>query len=88
MVFELDRAPAAAGAASGGDEAPVVRQVHAAPTAPGSSAVGPRTFCGKDTFAMEAAPWKPSEHAGSSWYAPEYADRVCGGCDAVMEDES
>ncbi|MEX2980907.1 hypothetical protein [Streptomyces sp. C36] len=88
-VYELERAPTTADAASGGEEAtPVVHRVHAAPTAPGSSALGPRTFCGKDTFAMEAAPGKPSEHPGSPWYAPEYADRVCSTCDAAMEDET
>ncbi|GHG62159.1 hypothetical protein GCM10018779_30620 [Streptomyces griseocarneus] len=86
-VYELDKAPTAAGGAPGGEEAPVVRRVHAAPTAPGSSALGPRTFCGKDTFAMEAAPWKPSEHPGSSWYPPECADRLCSTCEAAMEDE-
>lgn len=88
VVYELDRAPSAVGGASGGDAAPAVRRVHAAPTAPGSSAPGPRTYCGKDTFAMETAPWKPSEHPGSSWYAPEYADRICSTCDAAMEDET
>ncbi|MEV5240415.1 hypothetical protein AB0K89_15130 [Streptomyces cinnamoneus] len=92
VVYELDRAPTAAGRAPGGasgaEGTPVVRQVHAAPAAPGSSALGPRTFCGKDTFAMEAAPWKPSEHPGSSWYTPEHADRVCSACDAVLEDET
>ncbi|MFF4219248.1 MULTISPECIES: hypothetical protein [Streptomyces] len=88
VVYEFDRAPAVSGRASVGEGAQVVRQVHATPAAPGSSAPGPRTFCGKDSFAMEAASWKPSEHPGSSWYAPEYADRVCSACDAVLEDEA
>lgn len=63
-------------------------EVHAAPSAPGDPAhPGPRTFCGKDTFAMQQAPWRPSEHPGSPWYPPEFADRVCGSCDSALEDE-
>ncbi|MEW2291271.1 hypothetical protein ABZ719_00985 [Streptomyces sp. NPDC006743] len=89
VVYELDRSMTA-GAVGGGartDEAPV-RRVHAAPAAPGTAATpGPRTFCGKDTFAMEAAPWAPSEHPGAPWCGPRYADRVCGDCDTAMEED-
>ncbi|MBH1934181.1 hypothetical protein I5Q34_07700 [Streptomyces sp. AV19] len=80
VVYELDRPGAA--------EAPV-RRVHAAPGAPGTpSSPGPRTFCGKDTFAMGKAPWRPAEHPDAPWYPPEYADRLCESCDSAMEDES
>lgn len=34
---------------------------------------------------MGTASWKPSEHPGSSWYTPKYAQLVCAQCDAVME---
>ncbi|MFI1972033.1 hypothetical protein [Streptomyces cinnamoneus] len=88
VVYELDKSPAASSGPPEGEQAPAVRLVHAAPTAPGSASLGPRTFCGKDTFAMRVAPWKPSEHPGSSWYAPEHADRACGACDTAMEDEA
>lgn len=74
------------GTGPGGTGAPV-RRVHAAPGAPGAASTpGPRTVCGKDTFAMESASWRPSEHPGSPWYPPEYADRVCDDCAGVMED--
>ncbi|MBT2407735.1 MULTISPECIES: hypothetical protein [unclassified Streptomyces] len=63
-----------------------VRRVHSAPAAPGTSVRGPRTMCGKDTFAMETAEWKPSGQPDSSWFAPEYADLVCPECDAAMDD--
>lgn len=73
VVYELDQ-PA-------GARVPV-HEVHAAPSTPGDPGLpGPRTFCGKDTFAMRAASWRPSEHPGEPWYPPEYADRVCGTCD-------
>ncbi|TJZ57036.1 hypothetical protein FCH28_06065 [Streptomyces piniterrae] len=63
-----------------------VRRVHAAPAAPGAPEVpGPRTLCGKDTFAMEAAGWRPSEHPGPEWYDPDYSDRVCAACATAME---
>ncbi|MGJ5752888.1 hypothetical protein FB563_0996 [Streptomyces puniciscabiei] len=91
VVYELDRpgaarSPAAssAGPASGAERR--VRKVHAAPAAPGSrTTTGPRTLCGKDTFAMETAGWKPSEHPGAPWYPEEHASVVCPDCDAVME---
>ncbi|WP_327280421.1 MULTISPECIES: hypothetical protein [unclassified Streptomyces] len=43
-----------------------VRRVHAAPAAPGTAdEPGPRTLCGKDTFAMRAAgPRLPTGQAG------------------------
>lgn len=43
-------------------------------------------MCGKDTFAMETADWKPSEHP-DAWCPPEYADSVCPGCEAVMSED-
>ncbi|MEV6116902.1 hypothetical protein AB0L59_31600 [Streptomyces sp. NPDC052109] len=87
VVYELDR-PAATrsstGSTSGAERR--VRRVHAAPTAPGSrTATGPRTLCGRDTFAMETADWKPSERPGAPWYPTEHASVVCPDCDAVME---
>jgi hypothetical protein len=83
VVYELDKAVATR--VPRGEERPVCR-VHAAPTAPGTSAVaGPRTLCGKDTFAMEMTGWKPSEHRERPWYPEEYASAVCPDCDAVME---
>ncbi|MER6124344.1 hypothetical protein ABT173_17140 [Streptomyces sp. NPDC001795] len=87
VVYELDK-PAATRPSPGtpGGAERRVRTVHAAPAAPGThTAPGPRTLCGKDTFAMEAAPWEPSEHPGAPWYPPEYASVVCPDCDAVME---
>ncbi|MGW6705839.1 hypothetical protein ACWGDE_13255 [Streptomyces sp. NPDC054956] len=69
---------------SGDDEGSVLR-VHAAPAAPGTTGVaGPRTYCGKDTFAMEAASWKPSADPGSPWCAPEDEGRLCPACDDVV----
>lgn len=69
---------------SGDDERSVLR-AHAAPAAPGMTAVpGPRTFCGKDTFAMEAASWTPSGAPGSPWYAPEDESRLCPACDDAV----
>ncbi|MGW7524620.1 hypothetical protein [Streptomyces sp. NPDC054783] len=91
VVYELDR-PGAAGSPAGSSTRPTggaerrVRKVHAAPVAPGShTATGPRTLCGKDTFAMATADWKPSDEPGASWYPPEHASLVCPDCDAVME---
>ncbi|WP_405981844.1 hypothetical protein [Streptomyces sp. NBC_00158] len=79
VVYEYD---GAAGAAPGAGAA--VLRVHAAPAAPGQSGVrGPRTLCGRDTFAMGTAPWQPSGHPGSGWYPPEHADRICPACDDV-----
>lgn len=90
VVYELDK-PVTAVTFEGlsrGSERPV-RRVHAAPAAPGApSSPGPRTLCGKDTFDMETASWKPSEHPGSSWHTPKYADRVCHSCDTAMDDNS
>lgn len=87
VVYELDK-PVATRSSPGspGDEERPVRRVHAAPTAPGTpTTTGPRTLCGKDTFAMETARCRPSEHAGAPWYPEEYASVVCADCDAVME---
>ncbi|MFC9669651.1 hypothetical protein ACFRAI_39330 [Streptomyces sp. NPDC056637] len=84
IVYELDKA--ATTRASPGVPPGAVRRVHAAPAAPGTpTATGPRTLCGKDTFAMETACWKPSEHPEGPWYPEEYASAVCPDCDAVME---
>jgi hypothetical protein len=87
VVYELDKPPAtrsSAGPKSGSERR--VRKVHVAPAAPGSrTAAGPRTVCGKDTFAMETADWKPSGRPGTSWYPPEYASVICPDCDAVIE---
>ncbi|WP_316783440.1 hypothetical protein [Streptomyces sasae] len=81
VVYELDR-PAAA---PGGTQRRV-RRVHVAPAAPGSHTVaGPRTLCGKDTFAMETTGRRPSEHPGEPWYPTEHASVACPDCDAVME---
>ncbi|MFF5017960.1 hypothetical protein [Streptomyces sp. NPDC001165] len=87
VVYELDH-PAAARTSppgpSGAERLP--RRVHAVPTAPGRpDAAGPRTLCGKDTFAMEPAQWRPSEHPGAPWYPAEYASVVCPECAAGME---
>jgi hypothetical protein len=87
VVHEFDKAVSALGpAGTPTAESRHVRRVHAAPAAPGNpDSPGPRTICGKDTFAMEAAAWRPSEHPGSSWYGPEYVDRICADCDLAME---
>lgn len=87
VVYELDK-PGATGSPSEtpGDAHRLVRRVHAAPAAPGTpGTTGPRTLCGRDTFAMETARWKPSEHPGERWYPAEHASVVCPDCDAVME---
>ncbi|WP_043266445.1 hypothetical protein [Streptomyces sp. CT34] len=87
VVYELDKlvtAGSSPGTLSGAERR--VRRVHAAPMAPGSrTAAGPRTLCGKDTFAMETALGEPSEHPGAPWYPAEYASVVCPDCDAVIE---
>ncbi|MCX5197415.1 hypothetical protein OOK31_26560 [Streptomyces sp. NBC_00249] len=81
VVYEVDRPP---GVASHGAEGTVLR-VHAAPAAPGStSARGPRTFCGKDTFAMDTASWTPDGQPGFPWYPLEHASRVCPACDEAV----
>ncbi|MGW0769537.1 hypothetical protein [Streptomyces sp. NPDC002676] len=87
VVYELDK-PVAKRTSPGTQGGPErrVRKVHAAPAAPGSrTAAGPRTLCGKDTFAMETARWKPSEQPGAPWYPAEHASVVCPDCDAVIE---
>lgn len=87
VVYELDKSAAhrTSPGAPHGEERPV-RRVHAAPTAPGELTVaGPRTLCGKDTFAMETTCRKPSEHPETHWYPEEYASVLCPDCDAVME---
>ncbi|WP_369392275.1 hypothetical protein AB5J72_35380 [Streptomyces sp. CG1] len=87
VVYEVDR-PVATRSSPGppGGAEQRVRKVHAAPAAPGSRATaGPRTLCGKDTFAMETARWTPSEDPGAPWYPVEYASVVCPDCDAVLE---
>ncbi|GGV16641.1 hypothetical protein GCM10010260_64920 [Streptomyces filipinensis] len=83
VVYELDK-PMAAHGPPGAKRLP--RRVHAAPTAPGQAdAAGPRTLCGKDTFAMETARGTPAERPGDPWYPAEYASLVCPDCDVVME---
>ncbi|MEU6667215.1 hypothetical protein [Streptomyces sp. NPDC046727] len=78
VVYELEH-PAA-------DAERHPRRVHAAPAAPGRpDAAGPRTLCGKDTFAMEKAHSAPPGSPPTSWYPAEYASLVCPDCDAVME---
>ncbi|MFD4247803.1 hypothetical protein ACFWP3_40415 [Streptomyces sp. NPDC058525] len=73
VVYEVDR------------QDPTVRRVHAAPAAPGSNAAaGPRTLCGRDTFAMEAAPWTPAAEPGATWYPPQHADLRCPACDDAV----
>ncbi|MGW0878479.1 hypothetical protein [Streptomyces sp. NPDC002671] len=87
VVYELDK-PVATRTSPGtpGGRERRVRKVHAAPAAPGSrTAAGPRTLCGKDTFAMETARWQPSEQPGALWYPAEHASVVCPDCDAVIE---
>ncbi|MFD3551630.1 hypothetical protein [Streptomyces goshikiensis] len=77
VVYELDQLAAE----------PAVRRVHAAPAAPGSTSVrGPRTMCGRDTFAMETADRQPSDRPGTPWYDPAHAALVCPDCDAAMAD--
>ncbi|MFD9085122.1 hypothetical protein ACFQ7B_40580 [Streptomyces erythrochromogenes] len=86
VVYEVEDPVAAhaGGPADAGGEVVVVR-VHAAPTAPGMPGVpGPRTFCGRDTFAMRAAPQRPAGQPGPTWYDAGYADRVCPACDDVV----
>ncbi|MFD9410581.1 hypothetical protein ACFWBN_26680 [Streptomyces sp. NPDC059989] len=74
VVYELSR-----------DDARSVLRVHAVPAAPGTTSVpGPRTFCGKDTFAMQAAPAEPHADPGAPWYAPEHASRICPACDDAV----
>lgn len=81
VVYEIDNPAAAPGGAE-----PQVRTVHAAPAAPGTpGTTGPRTLCGKDTFAMVRARRQPAEHEGARWYPPEHASLVCPDCDAVIE---
>ncbi|MER7463020.1 hypothetical protein [Streptomyces sp. NPDC097981] len=88
VVHELDMpAPARTGKGPVHGAQAAVRRVHAAPAAPGTTTEpGPRTLCGKDTFAMEAAPRPPSGQPGSPWYAPAEAELVCSSCDAAMDD--
>ncbi|MFE0515683.1 hypothetical protein [Streptomyces sp. NPDC058964] len=87
VVYELDRSVATRSSAQPSGRAERhVRRVHAAPAAPGMPAeAGPRTLCGKDTFAMETARWTPSGHPGAPWYPTEHASVVCPDCDAVIE---
>ncbi|MFF7974897.1 hypothetical protein [Streptomyces sp. NPDC007905] len=86
VVYEVDRVAATRISRGEPGEVRPVRRVHAAPTAPGSpTATGPRTLCGKDTFAMERTGRKPSENPGTPWYPEEHASAVCPDCDAVME---
>ncbi|QTD97745.1 hypothetical protein [Streptomyces cyanogenus] len=87
VVYELEQPPAARTPAAGPPDAQrLPRRVHAAPAAPGRpDAAGPRTLCGKDTFAMATARRTPSGTPGEPWYPEEYASVVCPECDAVME---
>ncbi|MFI9601957.1 hypothetical protein ACIHCX_19270 [Streptomyces sp. NPDC052043] len=83
VVYEVDKGADTRGPRG---EEWLVRRVHAAPAAPGSpGTTGPRTLCGKDTFAMETTRWKPSERPETPWYPVEYATAICSDCDAVME---
>ncbi|MDO0911264.1 hypothetical protein QQM39_10480 [Streptomyces sp. DT2A-34] len=85
-MYELDKpvAPRASPGIRGGEERHV-RKVHAAPTAPGEpAATGPRTLCGKDTFAMETGS-QVTEPPEVPWYPGQYACVVCPDCDAVIE---
>ncbi|MFJ6783802.1 hypothetical protein [Streptomyces yangpuensis] len=86
VVYEVeDPVTAHADGTGGGDGEAAVVRVHAAPVAPGMPGVpGPRTFCGRDTFAMRAAPRQPAGRPGPSWYDPGYADRVCPACDDAV----
>ncbi|MET8559575.1 hypothetical protein ABZV75_02870 [Streptomyces flaveolus] len=87
VVYELEKPVAARTPAAGPPDAErLPRRVHAAPAAPGRpDAAGPRTLCGKDTFAMAKAPRRPSRRPGEPWYPDPYASLVCPDCDAVME---
>ncbi|MFE6838129.1 hypothetical protein ACFVFI_25270 [Streptomyces sp. NPDC057705] len=88
VVYELGEPVTAhdSGEPAGAGELPV-RRVHAAPAAPGMTAVpGPRTFCGRDTFAMQRASWQPPGQPGSAWCDPQYASRVCPACDDAAGD--
>ncbi|MFF5444118.1 hypothetical protein [Streptomyces sp. NPDC012888] len=70
--------------ASAGGGAAVVR-VHAAPAAPGTTdRPGPRTLCGKDTFAMTPSPHRPSTTPGEAWYPERYAGLACPACDDAV----
>ncbi|MCE0448266.1 hypothetical protein LT493_44950 [Streptomyces tricolor] len=72
VVYELEqpvpaRTPAAGPPAAGTPP----RRVHAAPAAPGRpGAAGPRTLCGKDTFAMAKAPGRRPGAPGSRGTPP------------------
>ncbi|MGW6156874.1 hypothetical protein ACWFRM_27610 [Streptomyces sp. NPDC055144] len=86
VVYELDKQEATRSSPDtpSGEEGHI-RKVHAAPATPGApTPAGPRTLCGRDTFAMETAR-KRSEHPGAPWYPAEYASVVCPDCDAVIE---
>ncbi|MEV8531439.1 hypothetical protein [Streptomyces sp. NPDC051211] len=77
VVYELDKPDGS----PAGEDGPVLR-VHAAPAAPGMTSVpGPRTFCGKDTFAMKTASWTPPEEPDAPWFPPQHASRVCAACE-------
>ncbi|MFF9766721.1 hypothetical protein ACIGXF_00490 [Streptomyces sp. NPDC053086] len=78
IVYELDQPVA--------DAQRRPHRVHAAPAAPDRpDVVGPRTLCGRDTFAMARARSTPPGVPGTPWYPVEYASVVCPDCDAVME---
>ncbi|MFG2297623.1 hypothetical protein [Streptomyces sp. NPDC048603] len=84
VLYELDQTTAGHGPGHtpGQQPEPTVLRVHAAPTAPDRADLpGPRTFCGRDTFAMIRSRWVPSAHPGSTWYPPEYAELACPACD-------
>ncbi|MEU6657919.1 hypothetical protein [Streptomyces sp. NPDC046821] len=87
VVYELDKAVATRSSPGVPDsEERPVHRVHAAPATPGvPAATGPRTLCGKDTFAMATAHRKPTERPGEPWYPAEYASVVCPDCNAVIE---
>ncbi|MFF4101916.1 hypothetical protein [Streptomyces sp. NPDC001903] len=88
VVHELDTpAPSRAADRSAQGAEAAVRRVHAAPAAPGTTTEpGPRTLCGRDTFAMRAAARTPPGEPGSPWYPPQEEGLVCPSCDAAMDD--
>ncbi|MGW4595274.1 hypothetical protein ACWEOA_08035 [Streptomyces sp. NPDC004457] len=87
VVYELEQPVAARTPTAGPPGAQrLPHRVHAAPAAPDRpDAAGPRTLCGRDTFAMTKAPGTPSGPPGEPWYPAAYASLVCPDCDAVME---
>ncbi|MEV7611585.1 hypothetical protein [Streptomyces sp. NPDC089799] len=91
VLYELDPTAPGHGAGHAPGQAPPqqteppVVLVHAAPTAPDQPELsGPRTFCGRDTFAMLRSRWVPAAEPGTAWYPPEYADLACPACEDAV----